>query len=368
MTNVLSTMPFSGGKSIPGTKVLIGKWLACFLLGISLQAVAEKSCEPRDGMEFLCGPTNAEDLVWLPGTDLMIASGMAGDNPGGNLYLVDPARRTYTSLYPGTSPQAKFNKDMFGNCPGAPDPARFSSHGLSIRSLSDTLHRLYVTAHGERESVEAFEIDTSAATPAITWIGCVVVPDDASINSVVVLEDGGFYTTRISTQGDPAMLEKMKGEISGFLYSWQPGKALVALLETSMSAPNGIDMSRDGKQVYVASWGKKEVVRFSRSEGKLTQDGTIQLDFRPDNLRLTEDGFILAAGHRMAEKQDCGAMFCIKEWVVARIDPRAMTAETLVVKTPVEGFAAATVAVPGAGGLWLGTYRGDRIVFVPGAE
>ena len=56
------------------------------------------------------------------------------------------------------------------------------------------------------------------------------------------------------------------------------------------------------------------------------------------------------------------------EWEVAEIDPTTMTARTLAVKKPSDGFTAATVAIDTADGLWLGTFDGNRIVFLPNSE
>ena len=46
-------------------------------LAMSAPAAAQASCDPAGGLTFICGLTNAEDLVALPGTPWIIASGMA---------------------------------------------------------------------------------------------------------------------------------------------------------------------------------------------------------------------------------------------------------------------------------------------------
>lgn len=42
-----------------------------------------------------------------------------------------------------------------------------------------------------------------------------------------------------------------------------------------------------------------------------------------------------------------------------------MTVQTLVLKKPGTGFIGATLTIDAADGLWLGTFDGDRLVFVP---
>lgn len=57
-------------------------------------------------------------------------------------------------------------------------------------------------------------------------MGCVVMPEHASINSVAPLPDGGFITTRFMTEGPNAFGDIFAGEIAGYLYEWHPGGAV----------------------------------------------------------------------------------------------------------------------------------------------
>lgn len=322
------------------------------------------ACLAADGQEFLCGPVNGEDLVWI-GENQMIASGMANDAGKGHIYLVDTEAHSYSELYPGPSPANSFDQDTYPDCPGPPNPATFSTHGLALLPMGQDNYRLYATGHVGREAVEIFELNNSGKQPSITWVGCVVVPDGASINSVAALSDGGFLTTRIS--GATESGDIFAGEISGFLYEWHPGGVVNRVRGTDMSGPNGIVVSPDENTVYVASWGRKEIAKFARqsSNDSLSLVQTAPLAFRPDNLRWSAEGTILTAGHRISEQNDCGAPLCFDAWEVAEIDPNSLEANTLVTKPPSDGFAGATVAIRNDAGIWLGTFHGDRLVFIP---
>ncbi len=231
------------------------------------------------------------------------------------------------------------------------------------------MHRLYVTSHGDREAVEIFEVNAKGKKPSLAWVGCVVMPEHASINSVAPLADGGFVTTRIMGEGPEASGDIFAGEVTGYLYEWHPGGVIKALENTEMSGPNGIEVSSDGNTVYVASWGRGEVSRFTRTaDGGLSHDRTLKMKFRVDNLRWSKHGTLYAVGHRMSKNPDCGAPLCIEEWEVAEVDPKNMTAQTLAVKKPISGFQGATVAIDVDDGLWLGTFNGNRIVFIPDAK
>jgi hypothetical protein len=338
---------------------------------VSQTAVADhhEACNSQQGMVFVCGPQNAEDLVRVDGTTWIIASGMSGEGISGHMYLLDPASRSYTELYPGSSPMFRWDKDEFPSCPGELDTANFSAHGLAIHAVGGGLHRLYVTSHGAREAVEIFEVDARSEKPSVAWVGCVVMPEHASINSVASLADGGFITTRITGEGPQATGDIFAGDVTGYLYEWHPGGAIAELVGTQMSGPNGIEVSPDGNTVLVASWGRGEVSRFQRTaDGGLSNDQTVKMNFRVDNLRWSKRGTLYAVGHRLSQNQDCGGPLCIDEWEVAELDPKTMQARTLAVKQSMDGFTGATVAIDADDGLWLGTFHGDRIVFIPQAK
>jgi len=329
------------------------------------EAESTESCNKADGLEFLCGPVNAEDLVWLGDTGMLIASGMADADGTGRLYAIDSATRRFVELYSPGVVTNDWDQEQFPDCPGVPNPPQFSTHGLAIQRDGDG-YRLYATGHGAREAVEVFAIRPTSGWPEATWIGCVTIPDGNSINSVVGLPDGGFLTTRISGMGDEDTQKIFAGEITGFLYEWHPGGELQQVAGTDMSGPNGIDLSPDGESVYVASWGASEITRFSRAAGgELAREETIEAGFRVDNIRFTAEGMLLAAGHRLADSQDCGQPLCFDEWEVAELDPASGTLTTLAIEPPLAGFLGATVAVRGGQGLWLGTFHGDRVIFIP---
>ena len=336
-----------------------GLFILCLLFsGLPYANAAAPTCQ--NDVDTLCGVNNAEDLLWLPGTGKIIASGLAGAGGSGKLQLVDPATGEVAVLYPGDSLASRHHSDWFADCPRPPEPGNFSAHGLSLLPLGDAQFRLYVVAHGGRESVEVFDIDAGGDTPSATWIGCVEFPANDSINSVAALPGGGFYATRISEQSNSF---DSSGEATGFLYRWQPGGEVTRIAGTEMLYPNGLVIAGEGEQVYVASWGGQKIVRFLPDEG-WQRDGEATLDFRPDNLRWSTDGQLLTAGQRLDPKGDCGQMFCLASWSAARIDPGTLAVATIANGEPAAGFFGATVAISASEGYWLGSFVGDRIIRV----
>src|SRR6187401_1042574 len=73
--------------------------LACVAICGSVFTTAAQTkqpCTPSGGLSFVCGVENAEDLVVVPNSRWMVASGMA---PGSGLHLVDTQAKSVRKLY-----------------------------------------------------------------------------------------------------------------------------------------------------------------------------------------------------------------------------------------------------------------------------
>ena len=112
----------------------------CALLGIVGAASAADGCAAGGGLEFVCGPQNAEDLVLVPGTKWIVSSGMA---PGAAFYLIDSRDGAWSAV----QPQAKHDP-AFANCTTPPDLAKSNTHGLSLRAAGGSRSTLYAVGHG----------------------------------------------------------------------------------------------------------------------------------------------------------------------------------------------------------------------------
>ncbi len=344
------------------------------LFGGSALAAAPAStsaagCAADGPLQYLCGPVNAEDLIRLGNTRWLVASGMDGPLNGGapargHLYLVDHEAKTWTQWFPGKARPARQDTAMFGACPGPVDPAAFSAHGLAVREQSAGRFRLYITAHGAREAIEVFDIDTTAREPAITWVGCVELPEKVSANSVAILPDWGFVTTQFMDRSLPmqqAFGQVMSGQVNGQLYEWHPGGEVRAIPGTEMSGPNGIVASADGRTLFVAAYGTHEVVRFQRGEGDgAPRKDVIKVDITPDNLRWSASGKVLAAGGVHATGGPPGAA----GWSVLEIDPQSLAVRTLVSGQKLTGMQGVTAAVDVGKEVWVGTFSGNRIGYI----
>src|SRR3984893_1131696 len=91
---------------------------------------ASASCAPANGWNLICGNPNPEDLVPIPGTRWLIASGM---KEGAGLKLVDTDAKTARLFYTGGPAQQRPDTTLFSNWPSPPDPRRRSAPRIYLR-------------------------------------------------------------------------------------------------------------------------------------------------------------------------------------------------------------------------------------------
>lgn len=254
---------------------------------------------------------------------------------------------------------------------GKPDVARFSAHGLDIRTGSASEHTLYVVHHGERESIEVFRIRAATGTPTLTWIGCAVFPAGVFGNGVAALPGNSFAASNFLSINDPKAMDKlMAGQPEGGMLIWRPKTGWEEVQDAAaISADNGVAASPDGKQLFVAGTGDKTVVRLSL-EGTPGIRAVIDTGFHTDNLRWGSDGFLYAAGQRdtVTNLLACAPntkQRCTNPFSVLRIDPKTLRSQEVIRQPGAPTFGAASTALRIGDEYWLATPHGDRIAIAP---
>lgn len=353
------------------------------LLGVALAACAARGfaqapmvqpdlgCTPGMGIVPVCKFDRPEDLEVLPGGQAVIVSeyGSLDGRRAGRLSLYRPDDDSVLRLYPPRAGEAAAASDgpAWGEakCPGAPGAA-FSPHGIHLATIDGVL-RLLVVNHGGRESIEMFEVQASAdgRDASLVWRGCVTTPTNAWLNDVANLPDGGLVTGHMTKRGTDEetllKLEKTKAN-SGFVWAWHAGEGWDHERGTEGALPNGLQVSPDGKVLYVNYYYGDTVVAIERGTGKHLWETDLSA---PDNLSWARDGLLLDVSHRFGQKDvvECARAetpTCTLPFAVVAID--AQTG----VKTPVmEGgpppMGAVTVAVPMGTRLLLGSFVGNRL-------
>ena len=321
-----------------------------FLLSLGIVHPSAAQCEPVGEIQFICDVTSPEDLAVVPGSEWVIAS---GNREGGRLQLVSVRDKTATILFPTPDRRAQLDPRIYPSCPGPLDPAgerAFLAHGLYLQPGAGPFHTLYVVHHGIRESIEVFEVDAAATPPVLTWVGCAVAPDGLGLNGVIALPEGGFVATSPRT---------------GDVWEWHTDGGWTRVPGSEDTAPNGLEVSGDGRWLYIAGWREQKLTRLSRGQTPPSKD-VISLAFRPDNLRMSLDGTqIFAAGHgNIQEPREP-----MRETSnVATIDPGTLEVRPLFTHPAIDGFVASTTAIQIGDEMWLGTHRGERIAYFPAPE
>ena len=315
----------------------------------------EHPCDPVGDVQFICDMVSPEDIVVVPGAEWAIVSGA---REGGRINLVNVSDKTATVLFPTPDSESRLDAEAYPDCPGPldlADPAGSVYHGLYLAPGSDDAHTLLVVHHGSRESIEFFEVDAGDGPPSLAWTGCAVAPEGARLNSVVALPGGGFATTNAGIG----------------VWEWQADSGWAVLPESEDTAPNGIEVSEDGDTLYIAGWAEEKLTRLSRGVEPVRKD-VVDLGFRPDNLRKALEGSVHLRGrphrqgrqlHHRPRRADPG-----DEQRVAAIDPETLEVERILVHPAMDGFISSTTALRIGDELWLGSYRGDRLAYLPARE
>jgi hypothetical protein len=340
--------------------------LAAVVLCAAVPVAEAQSCADADGVGYVCGVNNPEDLIRVDGTPFVLVGNMGdAESQGGGLFAVDVRTRAVRAVRPNFSARAQ---DAYRGCPGPPDPAKFSVHGLDLKTERSG-RTVYAVNHGGRESIEVFRLDATDRGLALTWLGCALTPESYAANSVAALPDGGFAAT-IPLKSQTELFAAGAGQPTGAVLRWSSAAGWRELPEAKLSFPNGLLVSRDGASLFVAGYTEQAVARLSLATGAIA--GKVEVPFNPDNLRWAPDGDILAAGQKAEPAyiqitcvSNPSVETCEVPTGVSAIDPGTLRATTVFERAGDERFGAGTSSIVVGDELWLGSFRAKRLLRVP---
>ena len=336
--------------------------LAVTSLFCILCASANAANVPPD-VHFIIGPRNAEDLVALGGGRWIIASGLVA---GDSLKLIDAKSKEWIALDGAGPVTARQDMRRYAACPGPPIGEKFFSHGLSLREQGADHAQLHVVMHGEREAIEIYDIDYRKE-PQFMWIGCVLLPPGLKGNSVAALKDGGFFVT-ISFNPGKNPVAMFSGESTGDVWEWTPKDGFRRIPGGELAGDNGVEVSADETEIYVAATGGHSVVRLARN-GDLSRRLVVPVPLTPDNLRWAPDHTLLVAGQ--ADEPACGGALraenlfqkCNRGIAVAKLNTSTMQVRLLIHVPAREDFDRVSSALQIKRVLWIGSWQSDRIAY-----
>ena len=351
---------------------------------LTLTVTTKGSAQQRDvegwmqSANFIVGIYYAEDIIQIPGTRWIIASGLATQGPGmhyrytkGNyLHLLDAETETGRAIQ-GEEYRIAPDTARFPDTTTPPNWDVFSPHGVGLSAREGDSVTLYIANHGDREAAEIFDIDVSGDNPVFTWVGTVLAPEDGFLDAIAwVPGTDGFLATSIVDPTDPDAGEKeMRGEPVGWVHEWQRNSGWQEVPGSEMeSAPNGLIVSDDGSQIFVAASANFSVYRINRRGDPSVV--AAKLDGFPDNVRWSADGkSILVGVHtedmekfvtaQIAAVSTSGMMYT--SFNITRIDPETMETEIVMPSGVYGAFGAATGAIEVGNRLWVSSTGSDRV-------
>lgn len=326
-------------------------------------------CSAVGNARPVCGFQNPEDLASLPGDEVLLVSeygAMQGGHAGALVLFVlegDERKPLYRGGG-GASPSPGWGDPA---CPGEPS-AEFSPHGIDLFERPDGKLALLVVQHGGRESIEWFEVSGKGTSWELAWRGCILAPEDAWLNEVVGLPDGSLLTTKMmSRAGGMEQIEQPPTEPTGNAYHWSAAEGYSVVPGSRAMMPNGIEVSPDGKTIYLNVTMESQVRKIDRASGEIQARAEVPM---PDNVTWSPDGSrLLVASLRNTDPESfegCEELeqgSCPLAFAIVAVDPETMQA-TDVYDGSGPPMGAGTVGLQVGDEIFVGSFKGDRVLRV----
>ena len=293
---------------------------------------------------------------------------MAGPGvAGGTIYLLNARDYSWRSL----------DLDAFAETAlcGALPWLRGEAHGIRLQrpwhraGQSGDRPKLLAINHGGREAVEVFGLTANGANePDLTWMGCVVAPANAQLNSVVALPEGGFAVTKF--------FDAANKNWTGDLFAGKPtGSVLQRVARRRLVGSRGlraVGAERPGDLARRQRLFRRRVGRAQAAQISPRRAGATSRDRHRRARRQRPLGRGRAAAHRPGRRRQARLRRLRAErrpgrpdaWKVLRIDPETLAAEEVVIRPGSKEFGSATTALDLGPEYWIGTSRGNRIARV----
>lgn len=323
----------------------------------SIALAKAPSCPIDANDRSICDVPRPEDMVPLQRSEWVIVSSYSPDA----LYRVSTRTRQAVNLVPDA--RAQWNRRVFPTCPGALPTGGLTAHGLALADGAKPL--LFVINHGSREAIEVYQVRKRDA--ALTWVGCLPLPDDMMANSLVRLRSGDLVVTSLGKHGTNPLPGIIAGSPTGDVRLWSKAAGWSRLAGSEGSGPNGLALSADQRSVYVAMSGSREVVQMWL-DGKTPPRRSIQLNILPDNLRWTMRGTLITTGMRYDPEKNArcfGDKDCLPPFDVYEITPGSLAVESLSDRIPFRSLPLTTTALEVGNDLWISGVGGQSITVLP---
>jgi hypothetical protein len=342
---------------------------AAALPGWTQPAPATLPCTPAMGLNYVCNLGRPEDFVWIPGTRYIISGGTVAE---GGWRLIDTETKSSRQL---DLSQVRPDREMYPDCAAMPDTRRLNAHGVAIRPAGmPGFFTYYTVTHAPFESIQVFALDARGPLPELHWKGCVRVPDNLRGNGVTAARDGTIYDS-VQLKNGAKQADYFVGRVTGGLYQWKPADKTWRLLPgTEFAGNNGVEISRDEKEIYQAVSGTHSVEIISLADTSRPVRRVELKWFNVDNIHWSGDQLLTAGvmedepacnGTRKEMVENRLDPGCHRGWVVARIDPATASYRVVAYGPAIAEFGGVSTAQIVGGNLWLTSNQMDRAAWLP---
>ncbi len=359
-------MIFSRFNSL-GLLVLFG-WAVTAAGAAAEQAGPIIACEPKDNARPICGFTNPEDIVALPGDQVILIGeyGTSAEDHSGGLVTLNLETEEKQTVFRGGEKEATPEPGWGDPACTTPPAQAFNSHGIDLVRRADSRLQLLVVQHGGREAVEVFEVLGQKTDWQVEWRGCVPSPENASLNEVAGLPNGDFVTTKMISL-DQSLDDGFPTENSGNAFYWSAERGYQKIEGTDGILPNGIEISPGGDIVYMNVTGEGHIRKIEIATGQELGRAPVAT---PDNVTWSPNGTLLIASlgeldveaFEACTQQTEGA--CSNPFKIVEVDPETMTVLGTVYESTGAPMGAGTVGLQVGEELFIGSFKGDRILRV----
>lgn len=322
-------------------------------------------CDTIGAVTPLCGVQMPEDIEPLPNNGGLIVAEF-GDfgKISGKLQWYQPGSDARFHVLVDTQDiDTGASNERWGeaNCK---IPDLLSPHGIHLSNRGDAL-QLLVVNHSSLEQVLFYEVTPAAdakKAPTLSWRGCVTFPEEAMLNDVAALPDGGFAVTHMFKRGTLAEVGSIIGWNKGHVWRWNPDSGIQALPNTKAKMPNGISVAADGKSLWINNYLSHELAHYDLDSAQVTKRISVP---NIDNSAWLDEQHLLLASHisplRMASCYGVRKGSCASPYELVEVNVETGETRVVFASSTGEPFGPATVAVPYQGSLYAGSFNGDRM-------
>jgi len=358
------------------TGLVIGKtlWISSFqmdraayraLPGSQPEPAASTACTPSMGLNYVCGMIRPEDFLQIGSSKYLV---FGGSGASGGIGMIDTQAKTWRQLdLTKTRPDLK----LYPDCPAIPNPKVLNAHGIALKATRTAgLYTLYTVTHAPFESIQVFALDARAGEPSLAWRGCAKLPSDFRANGVTATSDGTIIVN-VQMKNGATQADYMVGKITGGVYVWKPSDKTWRLLPgTELAGNNGIEISKDEKEIYVAVSGTQSVEIYALADTTKPLRSARAIWFNIDNIHWSGDRLVTAGviqdepacgGTRKEIIERGGGLECHRGWVAAQLDPVSLHWTILSYGEAIPDFGGESTGQVIGNTLWLSSNNTNRV-------